>query len=158
MPAESCFFIFLSVCVTEGFKKEDLKVLVSNQGVVRFSGECNTGGGNTKSRFHREIRVAKNCDVSGIQAKLMRGNLHIIMPKNPTAAAAVGESREQAKAQQEQGKSSSGDGRVEEEGSVPKLNRGVKVAVSGFLVAAMVVALGAFAVKYYHNFISFTKK
>ena len=164
------FLFLIRLFLLIGFKKEHLRVMVSNQGLVRFSGERDAGG-NTRYRFQREIRVAKDCNMSGIQAKFMRENLHIIMPKNPTATAAqdqaappAEESGEHAKLKQEQGKSDE-EGRVDEsrdpvegrsgaEGGVSSLKTWVKVAV----VAAVVVAFGAFAAQYYQNFINFTKK
>jgi len=63
-----------------GFKKEQLKVQTNNKGILKIYGE-KTLGSKKSSRFHKEIRISRDCDVNGIQAKFSQGILSIIMPK-----------------------------------------------------------------------------
>ncbi|KAJ9693748.1 hypothetical protein PVL29_009619 [Vitis rotundifolia] len=159
----------LLVQLPPGFKKDHLKVLVSNQGLVRFSGEC-PADGNTWHRFQREIRVPRNCYMNGIQAKFLRGNLHIIMPKNTNSTAAqgqaappVGESQEQSKAKPKEEKGEGDEkAKVDESRNVEEGRNGVESSVSrlkmGFLVVALVVAFGAYAAYNYQYFINWTEK
>ena len=163
------FLFFLFVCILVGFKKDHLKVLVSNQGLVRFSGEFQADG-NTWSRFHREIRVPKNCNMNGIQAKFLRGNLHIIMPKNINSTAAqdqaappVGESQEHGKAKLKEEKGEGDEkAKVDESRNAEGRNGVESSTVSrlkmGFLVVALVVAFGAYAAYNYQYFINWTEK
>ncbi|CAK8532303.1 unnamed protein product [Lathyrus sativus] len=67
----------------KGFKKEQLKVQTNNKGVLRIYGERPLSASNKKwNRFHKEIRVSKDCDVSGVQAKFSQGILSIVLPKS----------------------------------------------------------------------------
>ncbi|KAL9242531.1 hypothetical protein vseg_016523 [Gypsophila vaccaria] len=70
-----------------GFKKEQLRVQVSNVGILKVTGEKpeNTEAGRLKiHRFAKETTVPKNCDVSGIRAKFANDELRVIMPKKVT--------------------------------------------------------------------------
>ncbi|CAI8593388.1 unnamed protein product [Vicia faba] len=68
----------------KGFKKEQLKVQTNNKGVLKIYGEKPLSASSKKkwSRFHKEIRVSKDCEMSGIQAKFSQGILSIVLPKS----------------------------------------------------------------------------
>ncbi|KAK6126573.1 hypothetical protein DH2020_039684 [Rehmannia glutinosa] len=65
------------------FKKEQLKVQISNHGVLKISGERPLDA-LTKTKFHKEIPVPSNkYDTQSIHAKFVNGSLYITMPKHP---------------------------------------------------------------------------
>ncbi|KAK6152211.1 hypothetical protein DH2020_014846 [Rehmannia glutinosa] len=65
------------------FKKEQLKVQISNHGVLKISGERPLDGLLTKTKFHKEIPVPTNkYDNQSIHAKFVNGYLYITMPKH----------------------------------------------------------------------------
>ncbi|KAK4414826.1 class IV heat shock protein [Sesamum alatum] len=66
------------------FKKEQLKVQISNHGVLKISGERPIDA-SRKSKFYKEIQIPSNCDASGIRAKFVNGSLYITMPKRKPA-------------------------------------------------------------------------
>ncbi|KAJ1377402.1 HSP20-like chaperone [Sesbania bispinosa] len=70
----------------KGFKKEQLKVQTKSRGVLTIYGERPLGASsnNKWSRFHKEIRISKDCNVNGIHAKFSHGILSIVMPKKET--------------------------------------------------------------------------
>ncbi|KAK6126591.1 hypothetical protein DH2020_039666 [Rehmannia glutinosa] len=64
------------------FKKEQLKVQISNHGVLKISGERPLDA-LTKTKFHKEIPVPSNkYDNQSIHAKFVNGYLYITMPKH----------------------------------------------------------------------------
>ncbi|XP_027357331.1 inactive protein RESTRICTED TEV MOVEMENT 2-like [Abrus precatorius] len=66
----------------KGFKKEQLKVQTDNVGVLTIYGERLVDAASNKwSRFHKEIKISKGCDVNAIRAKFSHGVLSIAMPK-----------------------------------------------------------------------------
>ncbi|RDX66883.1 Inactive protein RESTRICTED TEV MOVEMENT 2, partial [Mucuna pruriens] len=66
----------------KGFKKEQLKVQTENWGVLTICGERLVDASNNKwSRFHKEIRISKGCDMNAFRAKFSHGVLLISMPK-----------------------------------------------------------------------------
>ncbi|RVW35175.1 hypothetical protein CK203_099999 [Vitis vinifera] len=159
--------------------KDTLLVQLPPEGSPEGTGEQSRTGkvfwriqadGNTWSRFHREIRVPKNCNMNGIQAKFLRGNLHIIMPKNINSTAAqdqaappVGESQEQGKAKLKEEKGEGDEkAKVDESRNAEGRNGVESSTVSrlkmGFLVVALVVAFGAYAAYNYQYFINWTEK
>ncbi|KAL0410246.1 UNVERIFIED_CONTAM: heat shock protein [Sesamum latifolium] len=66
------------------FKKEQLKVQISNHGVLKISGERPLDA-SRKSRFYKEIQISSNCDASAIRAKFVNGCLYVTMPKRKPA-------------------------------------------------------------------------
>ncbi|KAL0374719.1 UNVERIFIED_CONTAM: heat shock protein [Sesamum radiatum] len=66
------------------FKKEQLKVQISNHGVLKISGERPLDA-SRKSKFYKEIQISSNCDASAIRAKFVNGCLYITMPKRKPA-------------------------------------------------------------------------
>ncbi|KAK9668580.1 hypothetical protein RND81_13G069800 [Saponaria officinalis] len=68
-----------------GFKKEQLRVQVSNVGILKVSGEKpeNTEGIKIR-RFIKETTVPKNCNINEIRAKFANDELRVIMPKKVT--------------------------------------------------------------------------
>ncbi|XP_004228876.1 inactive protein RESTRICTED TEV MOVEMENT 2-like [Solanum lycopersicum] len=63
-----------------GFKKEQLKVVLTSTGTLKISGQRPIGP--TKwQRFLNEFPVAENCDRSKISAKFENGILHVKQPK-----------------------------------------------------------------------------
>ncbi|XP_052174646.1 inactive protein RESTRICTED TEV MOVEMENT 2 [Diospyros lotus] len=68
------------------FRKEQLKVHISNRGLMRITGERPIDKTRT-SRFIKEIQISNDCDPTRIHAKLSRGLLHIGLPKKVLPAA-----------------------------------------------------------------------
>ncbi|XP_074284487.1 uncharacterized protein LOC141609268 [Silene latifolia] len=63
------------------FRKEQLRVQVNNQGVLKVSGEKPEGeDGKRKTRFLKEAKIPRGCDINHIRAKFVAGHLHVIMP------------------------------------------------------------------------------
>ncbi|KAL8125525.1 hypothetical protein AgCh_012988 [Apium graveolens] len=62
------------------FKKEKLKVQISNQGVLKISGERPLSA-SKRSRFYKEVKVGKECNANEIRAKFVNGLLYVVMPK-----------------------------------------------------------------------------
>ncbi|PIN02480.1 hypothetical protein CDL12_25003 [Handroanthus impetiginosus] len=66
------------------FKKDQLKVQISNCGILKIFGERQSNA-STKSKFYKEIQVPSNIyDTQAIQAKFINGCLYITMPKQKT--------------------------------------------------------------------------
>ncbi|KDP39677.1 hypothetical protein JCGZ_02697 [Jatropha curcas] len=63
-----------------GFKKNQLKINVSNLGVMTVTGERLLDD-SKRSRFCREIKLSKDHKTNEIRAKLTGGILYIVMPK-----------------------------------------------------------------------------
>ncbi|XP_021726882.1 uncharacterized protein LOC110694030 [Chenopodium quinoa] len=67
------------------FKKNQLKVQVNKDGVLRVSGERPTNADGTKRcRFIKDTKLLESCDVNGIRAKFTEGRLHVMIPKKVT--------------------------------------------------------------------------
>ncbi|KAK3043191.1 hypothetical protein RJ639_001624 [Escallonia herrerae] len=64
------------------FKKEQLKVNISNTGILRITGERNVDA-TKRSRFYKELKTPKDCISNDIHAKFVNGLLYIVMPKKP---------------------------------------------------------------------------
>lgn len=64
-----------------GFKKEQLKVQIDNQGNIRITGERPSDNAPRWSRFQTEHRIPANTDVSGIRARFDVNTLYITFPK-----------------------------------------------------------------------------
>ncbi|XP_076949947.1 inactive protein RESTRICTED TEV MOVEMENT 2-like [Bidens hawaiensis] len=62
------------------FKKEQLRIQISNSGILKITGE-NALEGRKKSRFVKEVKVTKDYDSSNIHAKFSQGRLRITLPK-----------------------------------------------------------------------------
>ncbi|KAL1822460.1 hypothetical protein ACET3Z_009238 [Daucus carota] len=62
------------------FKKEQLKVQLSNLRVLKISGERPLSAVK-QSRFYKEVKVAKECNANDIRAKFVNGLLYVVMPK-----------------------------------------------------------------------------
>ncbi|KAL2553896.1 hypothetical protein Fot_07704 [Forsythia ovata] len=88
------------------FKKEQLKVQISNLGFLKISGERPLDD-SRKCRFYKEVPIPKNCDSNGIRAKFLNGCLYIVMPKTFTTSekteAAESTREDQAKKQPQNG-------------------------------------------------------
>ncbi|KAG8376866.1 hypothetical protein BUALT_Bualt09G0108600 [Buddleja alternifolia] len=67
----------------QGFKKEQLKVQISNYGILKISGERPLDA-SRKSKFFKEISISSTYEASAIHAKFLNGWLHITMPKRKT--------------------------------------------------------------------------
>ncbi|KAI8562746.1 hypothetical protein RHMOL_Rhmol03G0058700 [Rhododendron molle] len=150
------------VHVPAEFKRDQMKVHLSNRGTLRITGERPIDG-TKRSRFAKEIKVPKDCNPNEITAKFTNaGLLHIIMPKKTSVELetkqdqpiqVVPEQQGQAQDQNAQPKTKGTQGQVAEESrkvfSVAKqtIIRDRKVVMGGALVVvvAIVVALGAFA-------------
>ncbi|XP_021721263.1 22.0 kDa heat shock protein-like isoform X2 [Chenopodium quinoa] len=64
------------------FKKNQLRVQISKEGVLKISGERPlTADGTKKSRFLKEEKLSEGCDMNEVRAKFSDGSLHIMMPK-----------------------------------------------------------------------------
>ncbi|OAY41907.1 uncharacterized protein LOC110623648 [Manihot esculenta] len=63
-----------------GFKKDQLKIQLSNLGVMTITGERPLEG-SKRSRFRKELRLSKDYVTDEIRAKMSGGILSIIMPK-----------------------------------------------------------------------------
>ncbi|MCE3216164.1 hypothetical protein HAX54_005184 [Datura stramonium] len=63
-----------------GFKKEQLRVLLTITGTLKISGQRPIGK-NKWQRFQKEFPVAENCDKGKISAKFENGVLHVKQPK-----------------------------------------------------------------------------
>ncbi|GFP89886.1 hypothetical protein PHJA_001132400 [Phtheirospermum japonicum] len=76
------------------FKKDQLRVQISNQGILKVSGERGIENSSRKSKFHKEIIVPSNThDTQAIQAKFVAGWLYITMPIIGNARASSGPSK-----------------------------------------------------------------
>lgn len=72
----------LYVCVFDltGFRKEQLKVQVSSNRVLRLRGERKISD-NKWRRFHKEVNLSDSHDTTGINAKFEAGMLYVKLPK-----------------------------------------------------------------------------
>ncbi|KNA13764.1 hypothetical protein SOVF_113130 [Spinacia oleracea] len=98
VPASPCYVDFNPACdlqKEEGletliihlpdFKKTQLRVQVSKEGVLKVSGERPTSAdGAKRSRFLKETKIPVGCDMNDIRAKFTDESLHVIMPKKVT--------------------------------------------------------------------------
>ncbi|XP_057446702.1 inactive protein RESTRICTED TEV MOVEMENT 2-like [Lotus japonicus] len=111
----------------KGFKKEQLKVQTNNRGVLTIYGERPLGGASSTkwSRFHKEIRISKDCDVNGVQAKFSHGTLSIVIPKKSSPI-------QQAK------------GEAMEKYSISKVETRKRTAIKVAIGLLAVVALGTY--------------
>lgn len=57
---------------------------LSNLGVLKISGERPLSA-LKRSRFYKEVKVAKECNTNDIRAKFVNGLLYVVMPKTTTA-------------------------------------------------------------------------
>ncbi|KAI8562749.1 hypothetical protein RHMOL_Rhmol03G0059000 [Rhododendron molle] len=148
------------------FKRDQMKVHLSNRGTLRITGERPIDG-TKRSRFAKEIKVPKDCNPNEISAKFTNaGLLHIIMPKKTSIKLetkqdqpiqVVPEQHGQARDQNAQPKTKGTQGQVAEKSrkvfSVAKQtiirDRKVVMGVALMVVVAVVVALGAFAMYKY---------
>ncbi|XP_058204297.1 uncharacterized protein LOC131318494 [Rhododendron vialii] len=144
------------------FKRDQMKVHLSNRGTLRITGERPIDG-TKRSRFTKEIKVSKDCNPNEIIAKFTNaGLLHIIMPKKTSVELetkqdqpiqVVPEQQGQAQDQNAPPKTKGTQGQVAEESrkvfSVAKQtiirDRKVVMGVALVVVVTVVVALGAFA-------------
>ncbi|GMY24656.1 inactive protein RESTRICTED TEV MOVEMENT 2-like [Fagus crenata] len=155
----------------QDFKKEQLKVQINNLGVLRISGERATSDEIKWSRFNKEIKVAKNCETSAIQAKFGNGTLTITMPKKIPSVATlpsvppVQEKGNATPGVQENNKVSDEIPKVGSTGniqanenasldgtrSISKLVQGNKMTLKVVVVAVVVAALGAYVTYKYRQ-------
>ncbi|WVZ21553.1 hypothetical protein V8G54_008875 [Vigna mungo] len=68
------------ILMLPGFKKEQLKVQVSSNRVLRLRGERKISD-NKWRRFHKEVILSDSHDTTGINAKFEAGMLYIKLPK-----------------------------------------------------------------------------
>ncbi|KAJ4979511.1 hypothetical protein NE237_010291 [Protea cynaroides] len=66
-----------------GFKKDQLRIQMDNQGNLKISGERLLEG-NRWSRFQKDFHIPENFDTNAVQAKLVSGFLSVIVPKKIT--------------------------------------------------------------------------
>ncbi|KAK4432654.1 hypothetical protein Salat_1027600 [Sesamum alatum] len=154
------------------FKREQLKVQISNYGILKISGERTTSSdASKKTRFYKEAAVpSSKYDTPAIRARFVNGCLYITLPKwkssapdvnanmtpkreeTPKRPAAELTAKDQPKASpdpKEQAVSSSGGSEFEFQGRKrePELGRRVaKVAVSLAATAAAVAVFVAYVV------------
>ncbi|XP_055815307.1 inactive protein RESTRICTED TEV MOVEMENT 2-like [Solanum dulcamara] len=69
----------------QGFKKEQLTVVLTSTGILKISGQRPIGT-NKWQRFQKEFPVAENCDRSKISAKFENGILYVKQPKLTTTS------------------------------------------------------------------------
>ncbi|KAL8214419.1 hypothetical protein R6Q57_003868 [Mikania cordata] len=62
------------------FKKEQLRIQISNSGILKITGE-NIVEGKKRRRFMKEVKVTKDYESSNIHAKFSQGRLLITLPK-----------------------------------------------------------------------------
>ncbi|GAB4857220.1 hypothetical protein Ancab_015128 [Ancistrocladus abbreviatus] len=121
-----------------GFKKEELKVQVSNQGGLKISGEHPINeDGTQRKRFYKETRVPVGCEINQIRAMLINGRLQIIMPKK------ISPVQSETQPQPELGMISTSD--------TARLRVGKKMGVSIGAAVLAIVAIGAYAVYRYKS-------
>ncbi|KAI3826248.1 hypothetical protein L1987_00293 [Smallanthus sonchifolius] len=65
------------------FKKEQLRIHISNTGLLKISGEKVVEG--KKRRFLKEVKVTKDYDSNNIHAKFSQGCLRVTLPKKIVA-------------------------------------------------------------------------
>lgn len=58
-----------------------MKVQISNLGVVKISGKSAL----RRSKFYKEVKVAKECIANDIRAKFVNRLLYVVMPKTISA-------------------------------------------------------------------------
>ncbi|KAI3447355.1 hypothetical protein Pfo_004020 [Paulownia fortunei] len=74
------------------FKKEQLKVQISNHGILKISGERPLGASTTSTKFYKEVPVPSyKYDAQAIHAKFVNGCLCITMPKRKTLVPEIDE-------------------------------------------------------------------
>ncbi|KAL0337107.1 UNVERIFIED_CONTAM: hypothetical protein Scaly_1985800 [Sesamum calycinum] len=74
------------------FKREQLKVQISNYGILKISGERTTSDASRKTRFYKEVPVpSTKYDTPAIRAKFVSGCLYITLPKWKNSAPDIGE-------------------------------------------------------------------
>ncbi|CAL0323885.1 unnamed protein product [Lupinus luteus] len=126
----------------KGFKKEQLKVQTNNKGFLTIYGERPLDASTSKwSRFHKEIRLSKNCIVNGISAKFSNGILSIIMPKMVKARG-----KENTKEAFLEATQHVKDDTIEKHSilEVTRKKRAIEVAVKVVAVVSVVVAIGTY--------------
>ncbi|XP_050237548.1 uncharacterized protein LOC126687166 [Mercurialis annua] len=64
----------------QGFKKDQLRIQLSNLGVMAITGERPIEDNKT-SRFRKEVKITKDYKTNEIHAKMSGGILYITMPK-----------------------------------------------------------------------------
>ncbi|EPS68525.1 hypothetical protein M569_06250, partial [Genlisea aurea] len=69
-----------------GFKKEEIKVQLTNTGILRITGSRSFSP-NQRTTFHKHFPIPKNCDTPKISAKFVDGMLFVTLPKLQTDAA-----------------------------------------------------------------------
>ncbi|KAL2229221.1 UNVERIFIED_CONTAM: hypothetical protein Sindi_1901800 [Sesamum indicum] len=68
--------------IFQEFKREQLKVQISNYGILKISGERTTSDASRKTRFYKEVPVpGSKYDTPAIRAKFVNGCLYITLPK-----------------------------------------------------------------------------
>ncbi|XP_048329046.1 uncharacterized protein LOC107419688 [Ziziphus jujuba] len=67
----------------EGFKNQQLKVVINDGRILTISGERPLDNNNKWSRFSKQIKLADNINVNDIRSKLAGGILSVVMPKKP---------------------------------------------------------------------------
>ncbi|KAM7505111.1 hypothetical protein LguiB_004015 [Lonicera macranthoides] len=154
------------------FKKQQLRVQITNSGVLKISGERPVNE-KTQRRFYEEYKVPKDCNTDAIQAKFASGILNVIMPKksaqDPQRKRTLSQQFEDEKnlttnatTHQEDrvtktptAQENRGNGKVEQTqnttnlesstaNSTSKVRRFVKVAMRVAVAVALVSALGAY--------------
>ncbi|KAK1384697.1 hypothetical protein POM88_022432 [Heracleum sosnowskyi] len=138
------------------FKKEQLKVQISNLGgVLKISGQRPLSALKQR-RFYKEVKVAKECNANDIRAKFVNGLLYVVMPKTITPGPEKEEApsaHEQVQANKQPDRGDRADDHIAsaEEKTVPSqqginvptpscTNKGTKLA----LVATLVFAIGVY--------------
>ncbi|XP_054797012.1 17.6 kDa class I heat shock protein 2-like [Prosopis cineraria] len=79
------------VFLLSGFSKEEMKVQITSNHVLKVSGEQQVAEdkGSVLRRFHKEFSVPRDIDINQIGAKFEDGKLYIKLPKAMTKAQKV---------------------------------------------------------------------
>ncbi|OIW20168.1 hypothetical protein TanjilG_04621 [Lupinus angustifolius] len=127
----------------KGFKKEQLKVQTKNKGFLTIYGERPLDASTSKwSRFHKEIKLSKNCIMNEIRANFYNGILSITMPKMVKARG-----KENTKEAFLEATEHVKDDTIENHsvlGVKTRKKRAIEVAVKVVAVVSVVVAIGSY--------------
>ncbi|PRQ45889.1 putative HSP20-like chaperone [Rosa chinensis] len=70
-----------------GFRRQEIRLQFNDLGILTISGKQGSDGDESstttsmRSRFHKEMKISRNCRADQIRAKFSRGILSITVPK-----------------------------------------------------------------------------
>ena len=116
-----------------GFKRQQLKVLLSSSGNLTITGERQSDEDKLKiSRFRKEFPVSKDCQQNQIEARFSNGILYLVISKEISTISGTGEN-------------------VTASGTCLSsliMNRNKRIAMEIFVAISFAVAVGAYVKKY----------